>query len=56
MNDNEETFEGVGEPASQKTVGERPVSQQDIKDLHQRNKKEREALESLKARGDFDQN
>lgn len=56
MTDNEkkERFRGVGEPARQKTLGERPVSDKDIQELSDRIDRLNTELEDLKARGATD--
>jgi hypothetical protein len=50
--DPEETFEGVGDPAREKTLGERPVSDQDIREIQDHIDHLRDELADLEARED----
>ncbi|HEX2054569.1 MAG TPA: hypothetical protein VHJ78_12695 [Actinomycetota bacterium] len=45
-----ETFEGVGDPAREKTLGEQPVSDQDIAEIHEDIEDLRDELADLRAR------
>lgn len=48
----EPMLEGVGNPARQKTLGEQPVSDQDIEEIREDIANLNKDLEKLRARGD----
>ena len=48
----EPMLEGVGDPARQKTLGERPVSDQDIEEIREDIAELKENLAKLRAEGD----
>jgi cob(I)alamin adenosyltransferase len=48
----EQMFEGVGDPARQKTLGERSVSDQDIEEIREDIAELNEDLAKLRAEGD----
>lgn len=53
MADNHEhAFEGVSNPAREKTLGERPVSDQDIQEIHEDIEDLSDDLDDLRSKGD----
>ena len=52
MAERDEMLEGVGNPAREKTLGEHPVSNQDIEEIHEDIEDLNDELADLRSRGE----